>query len=140
MLSTDLRAEGWLENIPGTWAVVVIEGVSMYLRPEELQRLLCGLGRRFEHVSVLMDCYSGFAARLSRYKNPINTVGVREVYGIDDPNLPVRETGLTYVCEHEMTPQRLIDELSGTERHIFRHIFSGAFARQLYRLHEYHSL
>ncbi|NLW69529.1 MAG: hypothetical protein GX061_00370, partial [Eubacteriaceae bacterium] len=31
---------------------------------------------------------------------PVNEVGVSELYGIDDPSYPVRDTGLKFVREH----------------------------------------
>ena len=79
-----------------------------------------------------MDCYSVFAAKASKYKNPINDVGVTKVYGVDDPEtLQIGE--LTFAKEHSMTPQALIDELHGTEKFIFRKLYAGGFAKKLYR-------
>ena len=57
----------------------------MYLGGEDLTRLLDAIGKRFGRVSILMDAYSVFAAKMSKIKNPINDVGVTDVYGIDDP-------------------------------------------------------
>lgn len=34
-----------------------------------------------------MDCYTTFAAKASKIKNPINDVGMTTVYGIDDPKI-----------------------------------------------------
>lgn len=83
-----------------------------------------------------MDCYSELAAKLSRYKNPINDVGVTEVCGMDDPASLERE-GFTFVREHEMTPDKYIDELSGAERFLFEKLYDGSFSKKLYRLYEY---
>lgn len=133
MIGSDLRDTGWLENVPGSSAIVVMEGVSMYLRPEELKILLGHLQERFAEFHLLMDCYSEFAARASRYRNPVNDVGVTEVYGLDDPEI----LGIPLLREHDMTPANLMDELPGMERTIFRKLYGGAFARKLYRLYEF---
>ena len=104
----------------------------MYLRPEELKAAFENLNDRFESAHILMDCYTEFAAKASKYKNPINDVGVTEVYGMDDPNcLP------GFVKAHEITPQNLIDQLQGMEKTIFRKLYAGKVADKMYRLYEY---
>ena len=137
MLGADLRDPDWLRAIPETGcAVVVMEGVSMYLEPGELPQLTERLCGHFDRVYLLMDCYSALAARLSRYKNPINDVGVTEVYGMDDP-AHLEGEGLAFVREHEMTPQRYIDQLQGMEKRIFSKLYAGSFSKKLYRLYEF---
>lgn len=136
MLSGDIRCDDWLEAIPHKEAIVVMEGVSMYLRPEELAEALGRIGSRFSSVCLLMDCYSDFAAMASRYKNPINDVGVTRVYGLDDPKI-LEKSGLQFVGEHAMTPEDGIDELHGLEKRIFKTLYAGKTARKMYRLYEY---
>ena len=72
MLGADVRDMAWLDAMPGgTDAIVVMEGISMYLRREELLELLASLAERFSRVALLMDCYTVFAAKASKYKNPV---------------------------------------------------------------------
>ena len=73
---------------------------------------------------------------MSKYKNPINDVGVTEVYGIDEPTL-LESDGVSFVKEHNMTPQEFIEELIGSEKYIFRKLYAGNFSKKLYRLFEY---
>lgn len=136
MLAADAREAGWLSDVPGDSAIVVLEGISMYLKPEELLSLFGALRKRFSTVAVLMDCYTTFAAKASRYKNPINEVGVTEVYGLDDPRIP-EKSGLKFVKEMDMTPEEYILQLQGMEKAIFRKLYAGKTARKLYRLYEY---
>ena len=136
MVAADVCAPGWLEKIAGNSAIVVMEGISMYLKPEQLQSLITRLCNRFEQVSLLMDCYTEFAARASKYKNPINEVGVTEVYGLDDPKRLESER-LTFRQELDMTPEDLINQLAGAEKLIFRKLYAGAVARKMYRLYAY---
>ena len=138
MIPADIRDPRWLEPVPtGGPAVVVMEGVSMYLRPEELKQLFRDLNSHFSQAHLLMDCYTEFAARVSRVKNPVNDVGVTQVYGLDDPRVPEPEAGLSFVKEWDMTPPALVSELQGMERAIFKALYAGRFARKLYRLYEY---
>ena len=103
------------------------------------KKLLSALCAHFDEVSVLMDCYTTLAAKMSRYKNPVNTVGVTELHGVDEPKALCVE-GLRFAKEHDMTPPELIDELQGMEKKIFQKVFAGKFSRKLYRLYEYRSV
>ncbi len=137
MISGDVRNSDWITKIPErNNAIVVMEGVSMYLTFNELKELTTNLCNHFQHISLLMDCYTVLAAKMSKYKNPINDVGVSTVYGIDQPKL-LQNEDLIFVKEHNMTPQKLIDELNGVEKHIFKKIYTGNFSKKLYKLFEY---
>ena len=138
MLSADVRDTTWLDAIPGgTDAIAVMEGVSMYLRREELLGLLASLAVRFGRVALLMDCYTVFAAKVSKYKNPVNEVGVSQLYGVDDPRELEQGNGLLFRREHEMTPAELIDKLPGGDRTFFTLLFAGGAAKKIYRLFEF---
>ena len=140
LLDADLREEGWLCAVPrGGTAIVVMEGISMYLKPEELLELLARLGGHFDRVTLLLDCYTELAARASRYRNPINDVGVTRVYGLDDPAVLTCGTGFRFLREHDMTPEDLIGQLFGMERRIFRKVCAGSMSRKLYRMYELES-
>ena len=137
MIASDVRGGDWLAEVPGKNAIVVMEGISMYLKPEELKVVLQNLCSRFNNVHLLMDCYTTFAAKASKYKNPINDVGVTKVYGIDEPKEMEEDTGLAFVKEHSMTPENLVNELQGMERRVFRKLYSGKIAQKMYRLYEF---
>lgn len=137
MIACDVRDTAWLADIPkNKKAIVVMEGVSMYLELSELRSVLGAVCGHFDGASVLIDCYSVFAAKMSKYKNPVNDVGVTSVHGIDDPTV-VGSDSAAYVKEHCMTPENYIDGLTGTEKLIFRKLYAGGFAKKLYRLYEY---
>ena len=135
MIPSDIRGD-WLPQIPGKTAIVLMEGISMYLRPEELAAVLEQIGGHFASVYLLTDCYTTFAAKMSKYKNPINEVGVTQVYGLDDPK-KLELGGLALVREHAMTPEHLIRQLDGMEQTLFRKLYAGKTAGKLYRMYEY---
>ena len=139
MIGADVRDKAWLEKIPERKsALVVMEGVSMYLAPEELKALFRNLQEHFETVSLLMDCYTEMAEKMSRFKNPIHDVGASRVYGLDDPRA-LEEGGFRFVRAHEITPRAYIDQLTGLERRIFQKLYAGKFSKKLYQLFEYKS-
>lgn len=138
MIGADARTLNLSACIPQSKdAIIVMEGISMYMQPDELQNLLHRLTSHFVNVNLLMDCYTEFAAKASKYKNPINEVGVTEVYGIDDPLAMTKNTGLDFLLEHTMTPNSMIAQLNKTEQFIFKHLYSGKIADKMYRLYEY---
>ncbi len=138
MLAGDARdPESWLSQIPQSKAaIVVMEGVSMYLTEDELQLALAVIGEQFGHVALLMDCYTTFAAKMSRYKNPINDVGVTLVHGIDRPHV-LQSGAIRFVKQHDMTPRAYIDQLHGIEKCIFAGLYAGKLSQKLYRLYEF---
>lgn len=137
MLGADINEGEWLDEIANAdIAIVVMEGVSMYLSLEQLQTLFTRLGKKFQTVALLMDSYSVFAAKMSKIKNPVKEVGVTQVYGLDD--FTQLERG-GFVCTEalEMTPAKYVNELQGGERKIFEKLYAGGFSKKLYRLHAF---
>lgn len=141
MLCADASRTDWIGELPKTEQVIVImEGVSMYLELQELEQLLNALQKHYPRVHILMDCYTEFAARASKYKNPVNSVGVQELHGLDDPGYLEKKTGICFVKEHDLTPEYLIDELKGFEKRFFKCVLGGKAAKKMYRLFEYQTL
>ena len=137
MIASDARDPAWLEAVPADrTAIVVMEGISMYMAPEELTTVLSNLKQRFAKVHLLMDCYTSVAAKASKYRNPINDVGVTQVYGLDDPKL-LQASGLSFLAERSMTPDDMIETLSGMEKWIFQKLYAGSVAQAMYRLYEF---
>jgi O-methyltransferase involved in polyketide biosynthesis len=137
MIAGDARTCAWLTAIKeNKSAIVVMEGVSMYLTVNEMQNLVDNLCSHFESIMLLVDAYTSFAAKMSKKRNPINDVGVTEVYGIDNPEAYQCEK-LAFVKEHTMIPQKYINELRGFERLLFAKLYAGNLSKKLYRLFEY---
>jgi len=140
MIASDARQTEWLKNLSKEKkAIVILEGISMYLQIEELKGLLKALKSYFTDVVILMDCYTTFAAKASKYKNPINDVGVTVVYGLDEPKILEDGTGISFFKEHEMTPVEMINELQGMEKAIFKKVYAGKISKKMYRLYEFTS-
>jgi len=138
MLSTDMRNMEWRNYIRGNQnAIIILEGVSMYFKPEELIGLLSSVCGHFNSTRLLMDCYTKRVAKASKYKNPINDVGVTVVYGYDNPQELAEDSGLVFTKEYNMTPQKYIEELRGIEKKIFKSLCAGKFAQSMYRMYEF---
>ena len=121
-------------------AIVVLEGLSMYLTNDELRNLIAALQAKYQRISILMDVYTEFGARASEKKNPINDVGVTKTYGVDDIDGLLEGTGVKKIAEHSFTPAQLIDELKPAEQCFFKMLFTGKTYRKVYRLYELKSI
>ncbi|MBQ7368969.1 MAG: class I SAM-dependent methyltransferase [Clostridia bacterium] len=140
MLAGDVRNAEFLRNIPQQKnAVVVMEGVSMYLTNGELQAFINALSERFLHVALLLDCYTPLAAKLSKRGNPVKDVGVQLVYGVDKPSL-LNSGRVTFLQELDMSPKIFINELHGIEKFIFKTLYAGNLSKKLYKLFEYETI
>jgi hypothetical protein len=109
----------------------------MYLTAPERQALLQKLSMHFSEVRLLMDTYTTFAAKATKYKNPINDVGVTRVHGFDDPRELEEGSGFVFCQEHNMNPIDLVAQLPKKDQRIFRLVYGGKMAAKICRLYEY---
>ena len=86
-----------------------------------------------------MDVYTEFGARASKYKNPVNDVGVTKLYGIDNIQSILDGLTIRLTAEHSFTPPELVNELKPFDRQIFKLLFTGNLYRKIYRLFEFTS-
>ena len=83
-----------------------------------------------------MDIYTEFGAKASKYRNPVNDVGVTKLYGIDSMEEVIGGLGLHAVREHSFTPPALVNELKPVDRTFFKVLFTGRLYGKIYRLME----
>ena len=143
MMALDASDPRQIGNLPESdTAIVALEGLTMYLTNDEVRELFQALETRYRNVRILADFYTRiladfyteFGAKASRFKNPVNEVGVTQLYGLDDPAKILQGLRLHVQKEYSFTPARLIDELTPVERIIFRQLFTGGMYRRIYRL------
>lgn len=138
MLAGNAATPAWVDGLQDApQAIVLLEGISMYLQVQEIRALFEALSRKYASLRILMDVYTVFGAKASKYKNPINDVGVTQVWGMDDPACVLGQSGVEFVGEMEMAPRRLVEELRSFERWFFARMFAGGLARRMYRLFAY---
>lgn len=83
-----------------------------------------------------MDVYTEFGAKASKWKNPVNDVGVTKLYGIDQIQQVLSHTHIKLKSEHSLTPERLVAELDGAERLFFKLMFAEPLYQKISRLYE----
>ena len=137
MIALDAANPAELQTLPDAERIIVVmEGLSMYLTNVALTQFFTAIQAKYSIVHVLMDVYTVFGAKASKYKNPINEVGVTQVYGIDDIHALLANTALTVVKKYNMTPPHLVNELHGFDKMFFQRMFTGKTYQKLYRMYE----
>lgn len=137
IIAADVCDDTWLEQLPSSdSALVVMEGLSMYLPKEELKSLLQRLQKKYTKLHLIMDVYTELGVKASAWKNPIQAVGASVCSGVDEPK--EMETGaLRFVQQMNMTPDEKINELHGLEKGFFRMMFTGKTSNAIYRIYTY---
>lgn len=133
----DASSEDDINSLPdASCVIVVLEGISMYLTNPQLEQLFITLDKKYSEIHILLDVYTVFGAKASKYKNPINDVGVTTVYGVDTVEPLLEKTNLKVVAEHSFTPDYLVNELTGFDKSFFKFMFTGKMYSKIYRLFE----
>ena len=141
MLPLDASDPEQIENLPSSSiAIIVLEGLCMYLSNDQLYAFLKALQAKYVKLHILMDVYTVFGAKASRFKNPVNDVGVTKLYGFDNPESILSDLPIRVIREHCFTPEYLIKELKPAEQAFFRMLFTGKTYRKIYRLYELESI
>ncbi len=137
MMALDASRPEQIGSLPDRdTAIVVLEGLSMYLSNSQVRGLLQALEEKYRALHILMDVYTEFGVKASKYKNPVNDVGVTELYGIDDIESVINGLRISFVKEHSFTPAALVKELPPVDRLFFTLLFTGKLYRKIYRLYE----
>lgn len=137
MMELNAADTSFVDRLPDKSTVIVIlEGISMYLTNEQVNNLFCALEKKYEKVHILMDVYTELGAKASKYKNPINEVGVTKVYGIENIQNVLNNTSIKCKAEHSFTPEYLLNELTGMEKKFFKLVFCKSMYGKIYRLYE----
>ena len=77
-----------------------------------------------------------FGAKASKYKNPVNDVGVTKLYGIDDIGNLLSGLDIRFIKEHSLIPTALVNELKPLDKVFFKLMFNKFLYRKIYRLIE----
>lgn len=81
-----------------------------------------------------MDVYTEKAVKASKLRNPIQEVGASALFGVDDP-LIFEDGSVEFSVEIGMTPEEMINELSGFEKSFFKEMLDGKFAKSLCKIY-----
>jgi O-methyltransferase involved in polyketide biosynthesis len=87
MLGSSVTDDDWLETVPADRpTLAVFEGLTMYLRKEDGQRLIQRITDRFPCGVLLFDCYGSLGIRLQKLVPAVRNAGATLHWSIDDPH------------------------------------------------------
>lgn len=141
MISSSVTDLSWLDQIPNTGApaLVVAEGLTMYLTDEENKALFQAFQKKFLQTDYLFDAYSCSAVRWSKRKNPVNQMGAVIRWGLDDPaEMEAISPGIRHLETRYFTERQWSGHLSGWTRILFRTLYGNPWANSLYRIYFFH--
>jgi O-methyltransferase involved in polyketide biosynthesis len=86
LLGSSVTDPAWLEHVPRDRpAMVVAEGLLMYLRGEEVRRLFAGVTARAPRGEAAFDALSRLGVRLVQRQRSVRATRATLHWGIDDP-------------------------------------------------------
>lgn len=138
MIASSVTDFSWMDKIQynGEPVLVIAEGLSMYLKEEDIRTLTEQLSAKFNSVTFMFDAYSSFAAKASKIKNPINSVNASISFYMDDEKLfENAETGFKHIETLDIISEEYIDKLKGIYKSRFK--FMKRFGSSLYRIYVY---
>ena len=127
----------WLAQVPrAEHALVLAEGLSMYLSGQDMRDLMAALQAHFGQVTFIFDAYSKSAAKLSALKNPVNAVKAKIDFAMDDPQELLGGTqGIRTILNADIITPEAVNLLKGADKWRFR--FMGRFGSGFYRIFGY---
>lgn len=135
LLAAPALPADWLAEIPyHSHALILAEGLSMYLSEADMRSLMAAFRAHFEETEFVFDAYSPLAAKLSKWKNPINAVDAKIDFAMDDPSLLEGEGSVCFLNGDIITPE-MVGLLRGRDALRFR--FMGAAGKSFYRIYAY---
>ncbi|RST55437.1 class I SAM-dependent methyltransferase [Variovorax sp. MHTC-1] len=87
MIGASVTEPGWLASVPSYRpAMIVAEGLFMYLAEDAVPQLLARLTRHFPGGHVAFDSFSRLGLQLVRYHRSVRATGAILRWSIDDPH------------------------------------------------------
>jgi O-methyltransferase involved in polyketide biosynthesis len=101
LIRSSVTDQGWLQHVPDDRpAMVVAEGLLMYLRREEVEQLFTRITARVQSGEAAFDAFSRLGVRLVQRQRSVRATGATLRWGIDDPReLEVAVPRLRFVEE-----------------------------------------
>lgn len=137
MIGSSICDYKWLEEIDNNSDILIImEGLTMYLKEEEIKELLVQINNRFNNIHIIFDAYSKKAVKYSKRKNPVKQVGAKVNYGVDSAEEFLKlNNNLKYISTHLI--KRNDNELPFFTKFVFNHLYCGKFSQSLYKIYEF---
>ena len=106
MIGSSVTAPGWLDEIPADRpALIIAEGLLMYLSAEAAPALLERLVNHFPGGQLIFDAVSRMGIRMQKSNKAVKASGATLGWGLDDP----------HELEHRIPRLKLITEMTAVD-------------------------
>lgn len=136
MLGSSVTDPGFLDEVPTDRpAMIVAEGVMMYLAEQDVKQLFTQLIKHFPSGLIAFDALSRWGAKMAKADPSVRATGASFRWGIDDPqDIKHLEPGLELVTEMRTPDLPGYSRLPWTMRALVRLIDPIPALRRLNRL------
>mgnify|MGYP006288429221 CR=1 FL=1 len=137
MIASSVTEAEWLERIPKEKDnyIVIAEGLFMYLKENEIKKLLNRLKDRFGNYTLIFDAYSVLTAKNAKSHPSLKKTGAKINWGINNPEeLENWELGIKLIDKKYFTDYEGIDKLSIINRIMFKIANIFSIAKKAHRL------
>jgi len=138
MISSSVTDLEWLNNIENSNvpALIIAEGLTMYLKEEEIKELFLAFKRKFQQCDFIFDAYSLFSVKASKHKNPVNKMGATIRWGLDSPHeIEKYSDGITHLETKYFTNYEKIEQLSTITKFMFKLLYANSIVKNFYRIY-----
>ena len=140
MIGSKVEEIEWLDNIQSEEnALVIAEGLTMYLSEREMQKVLSMIENKFRKSTIIFDAYSKNATILSKIKNPVNQMKATVKWGMDDEtDVLALNQNIRFIGEYLIKPkEEELERLEKMERYLFENLYCGKVSESLYKIYEF---
>lgn len=139
MLGSSVTDYTWMDAIEGAGpAIIIAEGLLMYLHEAQVKELLTRLQQRFPNSEIAFDAFSTLTvSRIARHPS-VRSTGAQIHWGIDDPKqIESWAPGVQLIEEWPFSASPDINKLGIGARMMFRMVGLFRAARQAHRILRY---
>ena len=136
MLSSSVTDYNWLDSVDYSDenVLVLAEGLSMYLSENDIKNLIECFRKKFRKTTFVFDAYSPFAAKMSKYKNPINNVNAKIDFAMDEPEI-LETDNVKCIMNNDIIQHKYVSKIKGLDKLSFKFMCSAG--KNMYRIFGY---
>jgi O-methyltransferase involved in polyketide biosynthesis len=141
MLDSDVTDFSWLRKVAdGGHALVIAEGLTMFLTADENVDIFVHLSKKFSHTEYIFDAYTDKVPVLAGEQGiDANTrqKGKTICWGLSNPRLMENLQGVTYIKTHHFDYGKYLRSYGFSTRLIYRLLYNQNSINRCYRIYHY---
>jgi len=123
LVASSVTEPEWIEKIPRDKKnyIVIAEGLFMYLKEDDIKKLISRLKERIGSYTLIFDAFSTYAAKKMKNHPSVKKTGAIIQWGIDNPEKLIKwGIAIQFIEEKYFTSNEQINNLSTAVRLMFK--------------------